>query len=218
MKFGYVIAGVACSALTLVLTAAWPQDATAKEHAPGAANPPAGQAAGEPAAGQDQPGAALMMKAMMPGDAHKRLAALVGNWTTRIKSMERAGATPVESTGTASFAMIMDGRFLVENFTSKTPAGDFIGMGLQGYNNMSKEYEEVWVDNMSTGMANFSGTWDEEMQAFKWSGTFSNPMQGGTTAAKSIMKKISDTQYEYTMMEARGDKHFKALEIIYTKA
>jgi len=35
----------------------------------------------------------------------------------------------------------------------------FEGMGLDGYDNASKEYISIWIDNMGTGIMYMKGKW-----------------------------------------------------------
>jgi hypothetical protein len=218
MKFGYVLTGVAAAGLTLALTAAWPQDAKAKPKPQGEA--PAAPAGGAKpaAAAQDTAPGALQKKAMMPNEKHAQLAALVGTWTATVKHWEDPGQPAQESTGTAVFQMIMDGRFLVENFTSDTPMGQFQGMGVYGHSNVTGEFENFWIDNQSTGMAKNTGEWVADQNAFKWHGEFANLKNGGVSKSQSLMKKVSDTEYQYTMLEDRGGKLFKSIEVTYKKS
>jgi len=185
---------------------------------------PADAAAAALAATQDgahdgaHDGRTLAMKVMSPGAHHKPLMDLHGNWTLAVKSTADPGATPVESKATSAFTIIMEGRYLVETVVGEGPMGPFNGMGLYGFNVMANEYENVWVDNMGTGMWKSTGTWDEGSQSLRWRGEMISLKNGGKMKTHAIMKKVSDTQYDYVLMEERGDKLFKSLEIVYTKA
>jgi hypothetical protein len=197
------------------------QNAAAKgPQAAAASGAPAAPASGAPGAVADQEsrGKGLLLRAGMPSEHHKRLGALVGTWNIKVKSVQDPGAAPVETTGTSVFAVIMDGRYVMENVVGETPAGPFNGMGLYGYNNMTNEFESTWVDNMSTGMLQNKGDWDDTQKAFKWHGEFVSPKNGGRTKSQSIMKRVDAGTFEFTMFEERGDVLFKSLEITYVKA
>jgi Protein of unknown function (DUF1579) len=172
--------------------------------------------AAPPAAAAD--GKGLLAKAAMPGAHHKPLMDLKGNWNLAVTSTADPGATPVQSTATSAFAIIMDGRYIVESTVGTGPMGPFNGMGIYGFNVIGNEYENVWLDNTSTAMWKSTGTWDDATQSFRWHGEMVSVKNGGKAKTQAIMKKVSDTRYEYTMLEERGEKLFKSLEIVYTKA
>ncbi len=52
-----------------------------------------------------------------PGEPHKIFAGLAGSWTTTTKEWMEPGKPPTESTGTAEMKMLLDGRFLYQEFT-----------------------------------------------------------------------------------------------------
>jgi len=179
----------------------------------GASTAAAGAPAGAPAGA-----AGILRNAMLPGQNHAHLKALVGSWNAAVKSWQFPNKPPTESKATAVFQLIMDGRFLVENFVGTTPQGDVTGMGLYGYDNVTGAFECVRIDTQGTGMARSTGEWKEEHGAFSFHGEFSNPLNGGPSKSHSTLKRVSDTEYLYEMYEMRADKLFKSVEITYTKA
>src|SRR5918996_1320001 len=55
-------------------------------------------------------------KLAKPGEPHKLFATLTGSWTTKTKEWMEPGKPPVESTGAAEMKMLLDGRFLYQEF------------------------------------------------------------------------------------------------------
>lgn len=51
----------------------------------------------------------------------------------------------------------MDGRFVQETVTGAFMGAPFYGMGLTGYNNVTGEYESVWIDNHTTQLYRYAG-------------------------------------------------------------
>jgi Protein of unknown function (DUF1579) len=106
------------------------------------------------------PDEAAMMKAWMdfatPGEAHNEFAKLVGDWTTEMED-ESSGEKMIIK-GEASFKTIMDGRYLVQDYTSEFMGQPFKGMGMSGYDNLRKVYIDTWVDNMGTSIMYSEGT------------------------------------------------------------
>ena len=70
---------------------------------------------------QMDPAAMMEMykKLATPGDPHKLFATLAGSWTTQMKEWMEPGKPPVESTGTAEIKMLLEGRFLYQEFTGQ---------------------------------------------------------------------------------------------------
>src|SRR5687768_16983934 len=56
-------------------------------------------------------------KLATPGEPHKQLASLAGSWTTQTKSWMDPSKPPTESAGTAEMKVLLDGRFLQQEFT-----------------------------------------------------------------------------------------------------
>ena len=61
----------------------------------------------------------LWKQAATPGEPHKQFAALAGSWTTQTKEWMEPGKPPTESTGTAEMKMLLDGRFLYQEYNGQ---------------------------------------------------------------------------------------------------
>ncbi len=61
----------------------------------------------------------VYQKLATPGEPHKLFATLAGSWTTTTKEWMEPGKPPTESTGTAEMKMLLDGRFLYQEYTSQ---------------------------------------------------------------------------------------------------
>ena len=89
-----------------------------------------------------------MMELGKPGDNHKVLATMAGDWNYTVKMWMDPTAKPQESKGTATRKAIMDGRFFVTEhggkFQMPGPDGkmvdmNFKGMGLGGLRQREEE-------------------------------------------------------------------------------
>ena len=76
------------------------------------------------------------MKLATPGEPHKLFASLAGSWTTKTKSWMEPGKLPMESTGSAVMKMLLDGRFLQQEFTGEMMGQPFSGVGIDAYDNL----------------------------------------------------------------------------------
>jgi hypothetical protein len=125
--------------------------------------------------GQDKPadpaGQEQHMQAMMPGEEHKQLARLAGDWTFTSKfSME--GQQPEESTGTAKLMMTLDGRFLHEQNSGSMMNAPYNGIRVIGYNTGTKRYETVWSWTLSTGLLIMTGTSSDGGKTIRFEGSY----------------------------------------------
>ena len=52
--------------------------------------------------------------------------------------------------------MVMDGRYLVEEYDGEMMGQPFKGMGLMAYDNSEQRFVSAWIDNMGTGIMTIS--------------------------------------------------------------
>lgn len=99
----------------------------------------------------------LWKQAAMPGEPHKLFATLVGSWSTTTKEWVEPGKPPMESTGTAESNMMMEGRFLHQEFHGQMMGQPFTGMSIDAYDNIRKKYITVWVDTRGPASSSWKG-------------------------------------------------------------
>ena len=100
----------------------------------------------------------LYKKLATPGEPHKLLASLAGNWTTKTKEWMEPGKPPMESTGSAEMKMLLDGRFLQQEYSGQMMGQPFSGLEIIGYDNLRKRYVTTWMSTMGTGTFIMEGT------------------------------------------------------------
>ena len=169
---------------------------------------------------EDKPDHEAMMKAYMemakPGPAHTKLAGLAGTWTYTMTSYEDP-KNPSTSKGTATSAMIMDGRYLKDDTTGDMMGMPFNGSGMTGYNNATKMYEATWIDNMSTGIMMGSGKeTDPNTITLNWD--YVEPVTGKKTKAKTVTQIVDANKHSFTWYTMDGGKEKKMFEIEYVRA
>ena len=116
------------------------------------------------------------MKAGAPGEAHKALAQAVGTYDCKVKSWHAPGAPPTEDSGTATRKMALDGRVLIEDFSTSMMGMPFKGQGMHGYDNVTGKHWSTWVDSMSTGVMLSEGTCDAQ-GACTFTGTYNDAIK-----------------------------------------
>ena len=164
------------------------------------------------------------MKAWMdystPSEAHKVLSSLAGKWKTTSKMWHTPDTKPEESVGTTTLRMVLGGRFLENKTTGKAMGMPFEGLGFIGYNNITKKYETLWLDNLATGMMRGAGSFDEKNQTLKDSGEFSCPMaKDKTQTYRSEWKIVDKNNLVFAMWSPdESGKEFKNMEMIFKRA
>lgn len=159
----------------------------------------------------------LWKQAATPGEPHKQFAALAGSWTTQTKEWMEPGKPPTESSGTAELKMLLDGRFLYQEFNGQMMGQPFNGIGIDGYDNLRKKYVTVWMDSMGTGFFMMEGTASLDGKTITLKGSHPEP-GGGHMSHRAIWKLIDDNTQQFDMYGSHhGQKEMKMMEILYTR-
>ncbi|MHC4824546.1 MAG: DUF1579 family protein, partial [Planctomycetota bacterium] len=104
------------------------------------------------------------MKMGQPGPQHEQLQAMAGEWSTKMKMRMGGPDSPwQEYEGHSKIQIALGGRYIIEKFTGELGMmGKMDGLLILGYNNMTEEYESIWMDNMSTWPQFAKGVVNEE--------------------------------------------------------
>jgi len=166
-----------------------------------------------------------MMELAKLNDNHKLLVETAGTWSYTVKMWMDPKGNPTESTGTATRKSIMDGRYVSGEYSGKfkMPGADgktmemnFIGMSMDGYDNVKKKFVSGWVDNMGTGIMTMDGTYDAATKAFTYTGEY-EMMPGMKEKVRQIIKMTDASHMTMEYYEDRGQGEAKTMEINYTK-
>ncbi|TLY22388.1 MAG: DUF1579 domain-containing protein [Nitrospirae bacterium] len=159
----------------------------------------------------------MYQKLATPGEPHKLFASLAGSWTTKTREWMEPGKPPTESTGTADMKMLLDGRFLQQEFTSQMMGQPFSGIGIDGYDNLRKRYVTTWIDTMGTGIFQMEGTASADGKTITMKGQHAE-LGGGHMSHRAIWKIVdSNTQTFDLYGTHHGGKEMKMMEITYTR-
>lgn len=104
---------------------------------------------------------------------HELLARDAGNWrcdTTRFMGPETA-----KEEGHVTFRMIMGGRFQQSTHSGVFMGRPTEGMGLDGYDDATKEFHSVWIDTFGDAIIFLRGTWDEKRKVVTYTGSIADP-------------------------------------------
>ncbi len=156
-------------------------------------------------------------KLATPGEPHKLLAGMEGNWNAKIKSWTEPDKPPMESGGTCEQKMLLGGRFLQQEFTGYMMGNPFTGIGVTGYDNHTKKYVSTWMDSMSTAILVFEGTASADGKTITQESHYDTPIKG-PLKWRSVTKVMDDNTWSFEMYETdKSGKEEKMMEITYTR-
>ncbi|WP_454063824.1 DUF1579 domain-containing protein [Candidatus Nitrospira salsa] len=159
----------------------------------------------------------MYKKLAEPGEPHKLFASLEGSWTTKTKSWMEPGKPPMESKGTAEMKMLLDGRFLQQEFTGEMMGQPYSGIGINAYDNIQKKYVTVWLDTMGTGIFMMEGTASDDGKTIMLKGQHPEP-GGGQMSHRAIWTIVDDNTQTFDMYGTHhGGEEMKVMEITYTR-
>lgn len=173
---------------------------------------------GEAPAGET--GGEAMLASMTPGPQHEVLASMAGTWKITMKFWMDPSAEPMTSTGTAERSVIFDGRVLREEVAAEAMGMPFEGLGHTGYDNVTGEWWSTWMDNMGTGVMLMKGTVDEATHTATWEGEMSDPMSGGKSPMKMVVKHESpdkEVAEFYAPAPGGGGEMIRTMELTYER-
>jgi hypothetical protein len=155
-----------------------------------------------------------MMKAMSPGEPHKAIVRMAGEWTFTTKAWMAPGQPPAESTGTMHAESVFDGRYVQSNWKGDFMGMPFEGRGTDGYDNVAKQYVSSWIDNMGTGILYQTGNCQPDHKTCTFAGDLWDPMTGKKTTMKSVMTWIDDNNFKNEMFgKDPSGKEMKMMEL-----
>jgi len=157
-----------------------------------------------------------MMQAMKPGEMHKHLAKMAGDWTFTNTMWMAPGQPPQEATGTMHAEMILGGRYVQAVWKGNMMGQEFEGRTTDGFDNVSKKLVSTWMDNIGTGITFFTGTCEDGGKKCTTTGTSSDPMTGGTSTTRSVITWGNDNTFknEMYMKDPASGQEYKAMEIV----
>ena len=155
-----------------------------------------------------------------PGKMHQFLAEGAGDWTGKNTMWMTPGADPIKTECTATVSPMMDGRFVKCEMKGEMPGmGPYNGYGLYGFDNVSKKFQSVWLDNHGTGMMVGEGELSSDGKVLTWKYTGNCPI----TKKAMVMREIETITGPNTKTlemfgpEPKTGKEFKMMSIELTR-
>ena len=160
----------------------------------------------------------MYMKAATPGPEHQDMAKLAGNWTLDVTSWMAPGAPPEKSTGTATFEPMLGGRFMRQAVKGEMGGQPFEGMGIEGFDNVSKERFGMWIDSMGTGSMMSHGKCAVGAKTCTMHATMNDPRTGKPCTVREVLTRTDDNSFTFDMYGPDpSGKVFHMMKILYTR-
>ena len=203
--------GAVCLASLALLT-------RAEEPKPAEAPPPSTPPAPSVPA-PSAPDMAAMQKAWedaaTPGEEHRKMAEMVGEWTASVEDF--TSGAPMTSEASAKFTVILGGRYLQQEFHGTMGGMEFDGLGITGYNNMTRKFQEVWLDSGGTAVYFAQGSRIDE-HSTETKGKMTMPGVGEVDS-RSVAKHIDKDHMTFEMYgpNPMDGKESMWIKISYTR-
>ncbi len=132
--------------------------------------------------------------------------------------MASPGAPPQKSTATAEFKPLLGGRYMQQEVHGDMGGQPFEGMGIEGFDNASKERWGMWVDSMSTGSMMTRGKCAAGAKTCTLTGSMIDPITGKPSAVREVLTRNGDNSFTFDMHgpDPNG-KEFHTMQIVYTR-
>jgi hypothetical protein len=161
------------------------------------------------------------IEAGTPGENHQLLQKKVGKWNGVVKHWIEPGQEMPPMNCTAEIKSLWDGRYFTEEIEGEgfEPGQTFLGKSVGGYDNVTKKFFWVWIDNMSTGLMPAQGSYDAATKTFKYSFEYADPRAGKAVKGRSVEKWVSNDQIVSEMYGPdKTGKEYKMMEITFNRA
>jgi hypothetical protein len=154
-----------------------------------------------------------------PGKMHEHLRKDVGAWEGK-STTQMPGAEPQTSDCTMIVKPLMDGRYTQVEMKGDMPGmGPYEGIGIYGYDNVSKKFVSSWIDNHGTGVMQCTGELSADGKVMTWSCAFNCPI----TKKEQVMREVETVtgpntkRFEMFGPDPKTGKEQKMMTIELTK-
>jgi hypothetical protein len=168
------------------------------------------------------------MRVAKPGEKHKLFKELEGKWTTTSRMwMGGPGSPTVETTGTAENKVVLDGRYLLQEFKGEfmMPGADgqmmkqpHHGIGLTGHDNYRNQFVGCWGDNLGTAMLTMRGLLDPSGKVLTMYGEMDEPglkMVGRMVKYETMI--VNKDKHVFTIYDLAVGPEYKVIEVTYER-
>lgn len=177
-------------------------------------------AAPEIPAGLDPAEMQAYVEAATPGPMHAHLLKGTGVWDGKTSMWMAPDSPPLEGTCVSTITAVMNGHYVKTDTTGESPImGQFLGLGINGYDNVSKTFQSSWIDNMGTGMMQGTGTLSPDGKVMTWTFNCTCPVTKKPIVMREVETATGPDSMKLEMYAPypKTGKEFKSMEIVFTR-
>lgn len=157
-----------------------------------------------------------MIAYMTPGEEHKMMAAMAGDWAYDM-TFYMPGAPEMQMSGICTYATIMNGLYQTSTMKGNMMGMPFEGMSVMGFDNGKKKFVSSWIDNMGTGIMMMEGTWDAATKTITLIGTGTDPETFADMKMKQTIKIVDNNTCVEEMYIIKDGKEVKMFDLKMTR-
>ncbi len=156
---------------------------------------------------------------MTPGKVHTMMSSWDGVWATETSTWMEPGKPPMQSTGTMTNKMILNGLYQESVYKGNMMGMPFEGRGTMGYDNAKKVFVSTWIDNMGSGIMKMEGPWDDATKSITLTGIGVDAATGKNCNMREVYKVVDAKTHAMEMYGPSpvDGKETKMMEIKFTK-
>ncbi len=154
---------------------------------------------------------------MTPGPMHQMMAKMAGNWKTVTTFVDPSTGAETKSEGEATFELILEGRYMKSVHKGEMGGMPFEGLGIDAYDNGTKGFVSIWIDNMGTGIMMMKGKYDDKTNSLEFTGEGYDPAAGKPMKYRSVSKWINDNKTVFDMFGEMGGQEVKMFTMEYIR-
>ncbi len=155
-----------------------------------------------------------------PQEPHAFLARLEGSWDVVMLVFPAPGVPPHELRGSMISEVILDGRFLHNEFEARGEDGMTLrGLGLTGYDNATECFTGTWIDTQHTSFSPFScGERSANGQRLILRSTFKDPLTGEKLVKRDVLTLEGPDRHLYeSFVSSSETSEFRAMSMVLTR-
>jgi hypothetical protein len=150
---------------------------------------------------------------------HEILSGLVGRFTTKVRLYDGPYKRKMETEGTAEGKAVMGGPFVQLTHDELRMKQPFESMALYGFDTAIGKYTADAIDNTSTAIVHFVGTYDAANKQLVMSGRFSDQQSRTLHIVRTVTTFVDEKTfvYEEYLSHKAGGPETKIVSIAFTR-
>jgi hypothetical protein len=159
-----------------------------------------------------------MMAKLQPGEMHKLLAKMAGEWTVAVKFQMGPDQPMQEATAECKATMILNGGFLKKEYTSEMMGQPFYVHETMGFDGLRGHFFQMTLESMGTGYMFVTGKLGDDKKSIVLTGESPDPMNGGkTTKSRMVYKLVSDEEYVVEWYDSVDGKDAMVVQLTHKR-